>query len=76
MHLDNVEKVTITRSFSHKIQLNQYEPMEASCSISAELGPLIDEAEIAKRSQELHQFCQEQVVKDLESSYKSLKPPF
>lgn len=59
-------KIKIQRSFSKRVQLRQFEPIEASCTVEAEteLETLADQ-EAADVSLVLEKFCREEVEKTL-----------
>jgi hypothetical protein len=52
----------ITRSFSKKIQLRQYEPIEFFCAVEHEVPDVND---MQETSRFLDEFCQEEVEKSL-----------
>lgn len=57
-------KITITRSFSKKVQLRQFEPIDVFCSISSEHeeGTVTSTRDM---SRQLDEFCREEVDKTL-----------
>ena len=68
--------VLITRSFSRKRQLDQYEPIEAFASFQAEVEEGLSEQDLTDISQRLHRFAEAEVERDIENYIKNSKPPF
>lgn len=76
-------KITITRSFSKKIQVRQFEPVDAFCAVTIE-GDLdepvgktiaISNTEwMQKTSEAADRFCREEVQRTLEIVKPELKP--
>jgi hypothetical protein len=67
-------KITISRSFSKKIQLKTYEPVDSFCAAQAELE-VEDESPNARWeyvAKELDKFCREEVEKTLHQIRPSL----
>jgi len=66
----------ITRRFSKKIQIKQYEPIESSCEVEQEVGEeeLRQQKSIPKYlsniSEDIDGFCQEEVEKTLANLLK------
>lgn len=73
--LDVISQVQITRSFSRKIQLEQYEPIEVFASVQATLIEGLSEDEVVRVSKELDAFVKDEVARDI-AQYERLKPPF
>lgn len=76
-------KIIITRSFSKKVQLKQFEPIDSFCSAQWEFESLDQSFDsiwndlktrkiIITRSEELDKFCQTEVGKTLEKLRPSL----
>ena len=67
--------MTITRSFSRKIQVKQFEPAEFYCAVSDEFNDdnypnsVIDE-KMEELSADLHKFCEEEVNKSIKKFMK------
>ncbi len=74
--LDLVDQVSVTRSFSKKVQMNQYEPVECFASYTAVLKGGVSELDIMKVSSELNRLAIVQVESDMNSYYTSHKSPF
>lgn len=56
-------KLKISRSFSKRVQLKQFEPIESTCTVEAELEA--EHINTAKISEELDQVCRQEVEKTL-----------
>lgn len=66
-------KIVITRSFSKKIQLKEYEPVESFCALTMELDlEALQLRKVAGISEELDTVCQAEVEKTLAAI---LRPP-
>ncbi len=76
LSLDVIEQVQITRSFSRKVQLNQYEPMDCFCSVQTVLKAGVSEDDISKVSRELDAMAKKEVDRSIENYYTAHKPPF
>lgn len=76
LSLDLIDQVQITRSFSKKVQINQYEPIEVFASAQAILKGGQSEADIQTVSRELNALAIKEVERDLKSYYLSHKSPF
>lgn len=61
--------IEISRSFSQKIQIREYEPIEFFCSVKAEI--LFDGYE--QTSKMLDNICQEEVEKSIKIYYEKLE---
>lgn len=73
---NKIEQVHISRSFSKKLQINQYEPVDVFCSYQAVLKGNVDEASIQRISMELHRACVSDTERDMKNYYESHKKPF
>lgn len=76
INLEKVEQVTVTRSFTKKVQLEQYEPVEFFASVQATMKPEATEAEINRTAIELNDAAVSSVETSLESYIRKSKPPF
>lgn len=74
--LDLIDQVSITRSFSKKIQISQYEPVDCFSSYTAVLKWGVSESDIMKVSSQLNRLAIAQVESDINSYYTSHKSPF
>lgn len=74
--LSKVEQTTVTRSFSRKVQVDQYEPIEVFASVQAILKPEATEVDINKLSLELNDFAIRQVESGIREYIGRTKPPF
>jgi hypothetical protein len=54
-------KIKLTRAYSQKIQLKEFEPIESFCSIEAE----IDQDEMIEKSRWMDGICQAEVTKTI-----------
>ena len=76
INLDKVEQLTVTRSFSRKVQMDQYEPIESFASAQAILKPDATEADLNKASIELNDFAVREVERAIDEYIRRTKPPF
>lgn len=60
-HTKIMDKIEISRSFSRKVQIKQFEPVEVFCSAKAEVDPKNAE-EASKR---LFSFCKSEVINSI-----------
>lgn len=65
--------VTITRSFSKKVQIAQYEPEEYFCSASFSFFDKPTDKEIIERSDKLWKLCKQEVAKAIKDREESIK---
>jgi hypothetical protein len=73
---DLVKEVSISRSFSRKIQIEQFEPIEVFSSYSATAKKGISNEGIKKLSQQLFNKAVYDTEKNAEEYYKMKKKPF
>jgi nucleoid-associated protein YejK len=57
-----MNKIEVSRSYSKKVQIKQFEPIDAFCAAKAE----VDKKDMIKISKELFEFCRNQVEKDID----------
>jgi len=79
MKLDNIEQLEVARSFSRKIQVNQYEPIELFASFKALLKPGTTAEDMQQLSGELNKLAVNAVEHDLKKYKEDLilnEPPF
>ena len=67
LNLKNVEQIEVARSFSKKVQLKQFEPIDLFASYKAIMKPGSTQVDIDEVSRQLFDKCEEDVEKDLES---------
>lgn len=65
-------KIVISRSFSKKVQLKQFEPIESFCAAEVEL-PVAEEKSMSTWAERLDEFCRIEVEKTLTAIRPSLK---
>ena len=63
--------VEIARSFSYKLNLGEFSNADFFCAGKTE----VPEAEAGKKSAELYEFCEREVVKSVVAFLKALKEP-
>jgi hypothetical protein len=67
-------KLIITRSFSKTKQVASFEPINASCSISAEIdGATLDDSIIRSYSEHLDNLVRQEVERTIESERKKVE---
>jgi len=66
------KKISITRSFSKKVQVKQYEPCDFFCSITEELISPSKE-QIDECSKKLWEYCKAEVERDSSEYINSIK---
>jgi len=74
--LEGIEQIQISRSFSRKKQIAQYEPVDIFASVQATLKPGATAEYIQDVSERLNQFAVKTVEKDLDQYVKSHTSPF
>jgi len=72
--LDKVENIEISRSYSRKLQVKQYEPMEVFSSYKAVMKPQATNEEINQVSQELYSKAKDEVDTEIEYAYQAINP--
>ena len=68
----NETKFSITRSFSKKVQIRQYEPEDYYCSSTYYFEEMPTESQKKKISKELWNFCKEEVISAVNEQKKSI----
>ena len=63
-----INNVEITRGCSRKVQIDQFEPYEVFCSAKAVCDPSTTDEEKKQISDELYQFCLDEVGSEMENT--------
>ena len=66
-------KLIITRSFSKKVQIKTYEPIDIFCSATQSFESFLEPEESKKISEGLFKFCKEEVEKSLKECVEAAK---
>jgi len=74
--LDLIDQVQVTRSFSRKVQIVQYEPIDIFASYTAVLKKGVSDQDIKKVSNELNELSIKAVESDIEKYYVTHVKPF
>jgi hypothetical protein len=76
LDMSSIVELSVTRSFSKKIQIEQYEPIEVFASFSARLTGGCEEVDAKAISRQLYELATAEVGRDIDSYYRSNKKPF
>ena len=63
----------ITRSFSKKVQIKQYEPEDYFCSITETFYDILTIEQKEEVSGKLFKFCEQEVLKSMKERIQSVK---
>jgi len=76
LNLENIEQIEVVRSFSKKIQLKQFEPIDIFASYKAVVKQGTSPEEIDAISQDLHRQAVKDVEFDINNQFKANNNPF
>lgn len=76
LDLDSIETIEVVRSFSRKVQLEQYQPIEAFSSYKAILKADTSREKINQISQQLSELAKRDVWEETDRVQRETKQPF
>lgn len=76
LSLELIDQVQVTRSFSKKVQIAQYEPVDVFASFTATIKGGVSELDVLKVSSELNKLAVTTVESDMNSYYTAHVKPF
>lgn len=76
LNMEKIEQIQITRSFSRKVQVKQYEPIDYFASFQAVLREGATEKDVLEVSYQLNSLATKEVEKTIKSYYESNVAPF